>query len=218
VPLELQGFAPGYVDLQLDGRTLYSVRVGADGTFRRTGVVPAATLDGSHTFRAIQGTKIATVVVDVESDVKPLPNLIDQSTLRIEAVDSEETVGEDGRAVNAIDGDPDTIWHTEWLNATPDFPHYLTLDLGKAYQVTGLQYLQRQNSRNSRIKDYRVAVSADGTTWTDVASGSFTEALVPQNVEFTATPGRYVRLTGLSSHPGNVFGGAAELNVGGTPA
>ncbi len=81
-----------------------------------------------------------------------------------------------------------------------------------------LQYLQRQNSRNSRIKDYRIAVSADGTTWTDVATGSFTEVLVPQNVEFTATLGRYVRLTGLSSHPGNAFAGAAELNVGGTQA
>lgn len=218
VPLHLTGFAPGYVDIQIDGTTVYTVRPGANGEFHRTGVVPAATYDGSRTFSAVQGNRSASTVVDVESELKPLPDLIDQSTLSVHDVDSEETVGEDGAAANAIDGNPDSIWHTEWLNAQPGFPHHITLDLGKAYDVTGLQYLQRQNGRNTRIKDYRIAVSADGSTWIDAASGSFAEVLTPQNVQFGAVRGRYVRLTGLNSHPGNAYGGAAEINIGGVPA
>lgn len=61
-------------------------------------------------------------------------------------------------------------------------------------------------------------MSADGVTWQDAATGSFGEVLTPQNVEFAAARGRYVRLTGLTSQAGNVFGGVAEINVGGRPA
>ncbi|WP_020389563.1 family 20 glycosylhydrolase [Kribbella catacumbae] len=218
VPLDLTGFAPGYVDIRIDGRTVYTVRPGANGEFHRTGVVPHTLYDGKRTFSAVQGERSASVVVDVESDLKPLPNLIDQTTLKVHDVDSAETVGENGAAGNAIDGNPNSIWHTQWLNGAPGFPHHITLDLGKAHDVTGLQYLQRQNARNGRIKDYRIAVSADGTAWTDVATGSFAEVLTPQNVTFGAVRGRYVRLTGLNTHPGNAFGGAAEINIGGVPA
>ncbi|MFD4371148.1 discoidin domain-containing protein [Streptomyces sp. NPDC058486] len=111
----------------------------------------------------------------------------------------------------------DTFWHTRWAGAAPAFPHHLTLDLEKPYDITGVQYTQRQNARNGRIKNYRIEVSADGTTWTQVATGSFTEELTPQNVEFSAARARYVRLTGLDSPVGNVFAGAAEINIGGRP-
>ena len=33
-------------------------------------------------------------------------------TLKVVKVDSEEKVGEDGKASNAVDGNPDTVWHT----------------------------------------------------------------------------------------------------------
>ncbi|XKK60607.1 family 20 glycosylhydrolase [Streptomyces sp. ARC32] len=217
VPLELTGFAPGYVDIRIDGKTLYTVRADASGGFARHGVIPAATYDGTREVSAVQGDRVASRTVSVDSEVRPLPDLIDQATLRVEDTDSEETVGENAAAANAVDGDPATFWHTQWAAAAPGFPHHITLDLGKRYDVTGLQYLQRQNARNGRIKDYRVEVSEDGATWTPVATGSFTEALTPQNVEFDAARGRYVRLTGLNSHAGNAFAGAAEINVGGRP-
>ncbi|AZM48747.1 hypothetical protein DMB38_25865 [Streptomyces sp. WAC 06738] len=217
VPLKLTGFAPGYVDIRIDGETVYTVRADTAGRFERHGVIPAETYHGEQTISAVQGERSAHETVSVTSEVRPLPDLIDQSTLRVHDVDSEETTGENGAAVNGIDGKTNTIWHTQWHGTTPGFPHHLTLDLGRQYDVTGMQYTQRQNARNGRIKDYRIEVSADGTTWTQVATGSFTEALTPQNVEFSASGGRYVRLTGLNSQAGNAFAGAAELNVGGRP-
>ncbi|AUH44593.1 hypothetical protein CXR04_34340 [Streptomyces sp. CMB-StM0423] len=217
VPLKLTGFAPGYVDIRIDGKSLYTVRADTAGRFDRHGVIPATTVHGEQTISAVQGERSAHDTVSVTSSVRPLPDRIDQSTLRVHDVDSEETVGENGAAVNAIDGDLDTIWHTEWYNATSAFPHHITVDLGKQYDVTGLQYTQRQNGFNGRIKDYRIEVSADGTTWSQAATGSFTTALTPQNVEFSATGGRYVRLTGTNSQAGNAFAGAAEINIGGRP-
>ncbi|MFF2274646.1 discoidin domain-containing protein [Agromyces sp. NPDC058126] len=168
-------------------------------------------------YRGGDGAGSATETLSVPT-IPPLPNLIDQTQLTIAGVSSEETVSENTPAAKAIDGDPYTFWHTSYRNGAVPYPHFITLDLGASYDVTGLEYLTRQNAVNGRMKDYQVFVSADGTSWGDpVATGSFTGDLGPQRVEFAAAAGRYVKLVGLNSMAGNAFGGAAEINVGGVP-
>jgi hypothetical protein len=67
-----------------------------------------------------------------------------QTSLRVEAVDSEETRSEDGKGSNAVDGTPDTLWHTAWsTQPTPPPPHWITLDLGEPMRIDGLSYLPR---------------------------------------------------------------------------
>ena len=75
-------------------------------------------------------------------------------------VDSEEHVGEDGSAENAIDGQTANYWHTQWKTASPGHPHRLILDLGKAQTIAGLRYVPRQGQGGGRIKEYRVYVGA----------------------------------------------------------
>ena len=70
---------------------------------------------------------------------------IPQQQMRIVSVDSQELVGENGAATNAIDGNPATFWHTEWFQQTAPLPHTLVLDLGGQYQVDGWRYLPRQD-------------------------------------------------------------------------
>ncbi len=76
-------------------------------------------------------------------------------------VDSEERVGEDGTAENAIDGQTANFWHTEWKNAAPSHPHRLILNLGKPETISGFRYVPRQSEGGGRIKDYRVFVGDD---------------------------------------------------------
>ncbi|MFI2704017.1 discoidin domain-containing protein [Cellulosimicrobium composti] len=201
----------------VDGAVRFTVRALADGTFTGYVPVPAATYAGERVFTARQGEREVSTTIDVESDLRPLANPIDRSLLSVHDVSSEETVGEQAPATNAIDGDPNTFWHTKWANGSAPYPHHITLDLGAQYDVTGLQYTTRQNSANGRIAAYEVYVSADGVEWGEpVATGSFTATLAPQTVDLTGT-GRYLRLVGLSSIAGNEFGGAAEISVGGVP-
>ncbi|MFD4422372.1 family 20 glycosylhydrolase [Agromyces sp. NPDC058484] len=216
--VQLDGFEDRqYVELRIGSTPFATVRTGPAGAFDGYVPVPAATEAGAATVTAVEGTRTAEASVVVDSDVRPLPDLIDQSTLRIADVDSQETVGENGAATNAIDGNPATFWHTQWQGAQPAFPHHITIDLGTEYDVSGLQYVRRQNQDNSVIKDYEVYVSADGVTWGEpVASGSFSTAKTPQNVALEVTRGRYVKLVGLNSLLGNAFAGAAEINIGGT--
>ncbi len=73
-------------------------------------------------------------------------------------VDSEELSAEDGRAENAFDGDPATIWHTEWGAAKPAHPHVLVLDLARATPIGVIRYRPREGDRPGKIADFRLFV------------------------------------------------------------
>jgi len=78
---------------------------------------------------------------------------------KIVYADSEENFAEGDPADNAIDGKPDTFWHTLWSAPHPSHPHTLVIDLGAEQTLSGVRLLPRQDSVNGRIKDYRVYLS-----------------------------------------------------------
>ncbi|MEI8408250.1 MULTISPECIES: family 20 glycosylhydrolase [unclassified Kribbella] len=136
------------------------------------------------------------------------------SPVAVTYVDSEETAGEDGRAVNAIDGNPATFWHTEWSASQPPPPHEIQLDLGATKSVCAVTYQTRLNATNGRIADYEIYLSTDGTNWGEpVAKGTFGNSPDAKWVPIAATTARYLRLVQLSEASGNPFGTAAEITV-----
>ncbi len=90
----------------------------------------------------------------------------------IVTVDAEEP---DGLGIYAVDGNPDTLWHTSWRDSDPPHPHTFTVDLGELTTVGGFRYLPRQDMANGRIKDWRFQISTDGVTWTQAGAGQFTD-------------------------------------------
>jgi beta-galactosidase len=76
--------------------------------------------------------------------------------MKVAYADSEELSGENGSAANLIDNQPTTMWHTEWSESQPGFPHVVILDLGATRRVSALRYLPRNDGPNGRIKEYRI--------------------------------------------------------------
>ena len=113
-----------------------------------------------------------------------------------------DSAGDDYPAANAMDGDPNTIWHTPWGESAAGFPHELIIELPKPARISGLTCLPRQdNNHNGWIKDYEVHVSADGQDWgTPVARGAFKKNDNPHTINF-AKPleTRFLKLVALSS-------------------
>lgn len=72
--------------------------------------------------------------------------------------DSEEINGENGSADNVFDLQPTTFWHTQWQSKQPEHPHYLVIDLGVEAEIGAVRFLQRQESPNGRIKDFKLYV------------------------------------------------------------
>ena len=94
------------------------------------------------------------------------PDAVPTSAWRVLTVSSEETAHEDGRVTNAFDGNPDTIWHTEWSKKQTGFPHELIVDLGSRVETIGLRLLPRQTSpQNGRPTHFELYLSNSSTVW-----------------------------------------------------
>src|SRR5262249_8705673 len=89
----------------------------------------------------------------------PTSGLIPRQQLHVVSVDSQDMVGGNYAATNALDGNPATFWHTEWFQQLAPLPHTLVLDLGAQYQVDGFRYLPRQAGKsNATTAHYQFSV------------------------------------------------------------
>ena len=183
--------------------------------------VPATT---SVTISAAYGGVTATAVLSVQAAGSG--TVIPQSGWRLLYVDSQETTCGNYGAVNSFDGNRATFWHTKWCPSAPGLPHEIQINLGATYNISGFQYLPRQDGcSNGWISQYEFYVSADGVNWgTPVANGTFNygtattgcfgASVVPAiKVLFPATSGHYIRLRALGEVTGNAHTSMAELNV-----
>ena len=158
--------------------------------------------------------------LNVIGELTVASTIIPKSGWTITYVDSQELVGENGAAINILDGKSATLWHTQWLNGSPLPPHELRIDLGLAYSIDGFRYLPRQDGGvNGRIGQYEFYVSSDGVIWgTPVATGVFANSATEKVVPFSATSGRFIKLRALSEVNGKAWTSMAELNITGRSA
>jgi hypothetical protein len=118
----------------------------------------------------------------------------------------------------AGDGDLATIWHTEFVGASPGYPHELVVDLGSQQAVAGLLYVPRQDVSNGRVKDFEIRTSVDAKTWSaPIASGRWTNDVSFKYAALPSTSARYVQLRGLSEVEGRPFMSAAEVSIEAMP-
>ena len=139
----------------------------------------------------------------------------DPIQLKVVKADSEETEDEDGHASNAVDGDPDTFWHTRWSDESPPCPHEIVLEMDREATIKGFTYLPRQDgSDNGNIKGYEFYVSKDGTDFGQpVAKGAFTPGDQAKTVTIEETKCRFIKLRALSEINGEAWTSAAEIGV-----
>ena len=143
------------------------------------------------------------------------PASTNKVTLKFIKADSEETAGEDGKGANAVDGNPDTFWHTQWQDANPEQPHEIIIELDPPSTIKGFTYLPRQDEgENGTIKDYEFYVSDDGKEFgKPVKKGAFKPGKEKKTVTFDAKKCRFIKLKSLSEINGEAWTSAAEIGV-----
>jgi phospholipase C len=136
-------------------------------------------------------------------------------TLKLVKVDSEETAGEDGKGANAVDGNTETFWHTQWQDDTPACPHEIIIELVPPATIKGLTYLPRQDgSDHGNIKDYEVYAGDDAENFGQpVAKGAFGEGPEQKTVTFEPKTCHFIKLKALSEINGEAWTSAAEIGV-----
>jgi galactose oxidase len=119
---------------------------------------------------------------------------------------------------NLLDGNSKTIWHSNYAtNPDVPLPHTVTIDMKQTTTVSGLSYQPRQDNgvqENGTIGSYKIRVSTNGTTWSTVASGDWSDNLAIKTARFNPVTVRYIQLTALTE-AGNrgPWSAASELYV-----
>jgi hypothetical protein len=135
--------------------------------------------------------------------------------LKFVSVDSEETEGENGSGENAVDGDPNTYWHTQWKDKNPELPHEIIIELLPPSVIEGFTYLPRQDeSDHGTIKDYEFFVSTDATHFgKPVKTGAFEPGRGKKTVTLAPIKCRFIKLRARSEINGLSWTSAAEIGV-----
>lgn len=141
---------------------------------------------------------------------------IDKKGWTIHSVSHESRMST-GAAKNAIDGDPNTIWHTwdsEKEMKAP--PQEIVVDMGAAKNIRAFTYLPRLNGAWGIVANYEWQVSSDGIQWQTVATGEFSNIKanpIEQMVSLSAPVScRYFKFIGKTSVEDNYIS-AAELGA-----
>lgn len=135
---------------------------------------------------------------------------IPQNNMTATTSSEQPDMGTEGLASFAIDGNPNTIWHTNYENFK-ELPHDITINLGKEYTINKYSYLPRTGAHNGTITKYRLEVSTDGQEFTTISQGNWDLNDSEKIVTFDNVQAKYVRLVALEGKGG--FASAAELNV-----
>ena len=139
--------------------------------------------------------------------IDPIPG---EATARlVRAVATSEHPGYE--AANAIDGNPATIWHAEWMPLAP-LPQALTVELAKEQMIRAVRFLPRQGTGVNANTRVRVLVSHDGKDYQPAVEKDLPPDDVEKELKFPAPmKGRFVKLEVLATVRGAAC--LSELNV-----
>ncbi len=156
---------------------------------------------------------------DTEIDIESLNALFHKPTLleRLNAkviYTSSQQEGYEG--YNAIDDNPETLWHTRWTPVPLPYPHEIQIELGEPVMISGFTCLPRQDgSCNGWIAGYELYVSDDVKNWGQpAAKGIFENNAKRKTVRFNfRRRGRFVRLVALNGFDNAPYASLAEIDL-----
>ncbi len=132
---------------------------------------------------------------------------------------SSENRSNDRQAIYAVDGNPRTVWHTQFTGGLAKHPHELVIDLGAVHEIRGFRYLARQDGGfNGAFGQTEFFIDESPDAFGDpVAKATFKATREVQAADCQEpVRGRYVQVRVLSEVNGNPWASAAEIGVVGS--
>jgi hypothetical protein len=173
--------------------------------------LPLGGIGGRRSFGGVLDDLLVYAEALTASEVAALyasysPGATDIAAGKTATASSVKNSNPDRIASKAFDGDSATRWGSEYVD-----PSWIQVDLGQTMSITGV----RLNWEAAYGKSYRIQVSDDAATWTDVYSTSAGNGGV-DDITGLAANGRYVRMSGTER--GTSYGYSLwDFNVYGAP-
>jgi len=113
----------------------------------------------------------------------------------------------------AFDGNVVTFWRSD---AEGGHPHYISVDLGVSYKLTGFAYIPQTVNRDGMIEQGSVLISKDGRKWEEVISFEFGNLIndpTKRTINFkTPIKTRYIQIRSEIGAGGSDVTAIAELD------
>ena len=148
------------------------------------------------------------------------PNADDSNDIKVEGIkatagsEQSQTPGEEGAAVNVLDNNQATIWHSSW-NGAERKDLWLQLELPEVKKVNGVRLQTRNSYANGFITKYRIETSMDGTNFTEAVSGEWDTIPGWKKATFEEREAKFVRIYAVESYSNgsNNYASAAEMRL-----
>ncbi len=188
---------------------------GAELDYRAAALVQEGPGPDGGFFAGINGNGELMIVDNSKGIIKDavagVVGIVPKDNWKLMYVDSAEGAT---KGQNVFDGDPATIWHTEWKNKKPPFPHEFQIDMGAVQSIDGFVYWPRTENTVGRVKQYEFYASTDKKNWGKaVSKGKLADGEKPEVVKFKATDVRYLKFVAVSGHQDRPAAVVAEFAV-----
>lgn len=135
-------------------------------------------------------------------------SFLDRAGWSVIGCSTEEISKENGAAANVLDGNPKTIWHTNYSDNKGVAPHFITVDMGTEMEIGSLLYTPRtDNSQNGIARAFILQTSLDAKQWNTIAGGSWLPYW--STIYFPSHKAQYFKFHILESE----YGSAAEFEL-----
>lgn len=144
--------------------------------------------------------------------VIPFDRFVDRRAWKVTASSFQRGEGE---PEHAVDGDPDTIWHSQYGPSKAPEPHFLIVDMAAPLAIKAITLTPRSDGSNGRIRDYELYLSDDGNNFgSSVLSGTARNGGTIQTLTLPAIQkARFVKLVWKSEYSGQNLGSLAEISI-----
>lgn len=150
------------------------------------------------------------------------PDFIPQKGMRSTATTEENpeypltymySLGYTFTADKAIDGRPETAWHSARTPNRDPLPQSIIIDVGSTQSIEGLTYRPNfiKHSPGGIMTKYNVYLSSDGNNFRKVASGDWPATFGTKLVSWRKKKARYIKLEGVAGE--NDMVSAGEINI-----
>jgi len=186
-----------WVDVLIDDTKIGTVHTDATGSGTQDVPITYQTPSGAHLLRiAGPDGRFVEKVFTVTSKTPPFLNAITSGVTAKASSEASNETAPNGRASAAVDGNPNTFWHSRWEAPVATYPHTLTVDLGREYALSAMRWVSRRGNPNGRVKTLVLEFSTDGSHWTGRQPVTLPSSSYPTIVSLSKqTDARYVRIT-----------------------
>lgn len=138
---------------------------------------------------------------------------IDPSKMSVYAENYQPNVKGEGDPNYVLDGNPGTIWHTEWRDTERE-TQYLIFTLDEATEIDGMRFLQR-SGRNGVVTKFTLSVrDSEDDEWNEIITeGRLVINTAWQKITFEAINAKQIKFQVVDalSNDNNKYGAAAEI-------